>query len=388
MSAQQPITAPLTASQADILAIGINVMQAGIPGWLPNPSSPEYVRMQAFAAMASYVVSLAGNVPDDIIRFIGQVVYQTPPFAATSATGATTWVVADTAGHTIPDGTHLTVLSADGTTTVDFQTVGDIVIAPTTDTTSAGEVPIIASDPGANGTALTGPLQVTDDLGWVVEITLTGPTVNGADAETTVAYATRILQLAPLLAPRLCRPEDFAAAASLLVPGVFRALAIDEYNADTMSFGQYRCVTVANIDVTGAAVSTDVKAAALAEFVAKREESFKSFVIDPTYTTINIAYTAIAAVGYDATDVQTRTDAALVALASPANWGVLPGALIDTWVNVPVFRYQDVVQALKNVQGMGNYTGLTLNGGTADVALTGVAPLPTPGTIGGTVLLP
>jgi hypothetical protein len=55
-------------------------------------------------------------------------------------------------------------------------------------------------------------------------------------------------------------------------------------------------------------------------------------------------------------------------------------------------RYLEVATVINNVDGVDHITDLTLNGGTADVPLDGVAPLPASvdagTTISGTVTAP
>jgi hypothetical protein len=71
-------------------------------------------------------------------------------------------------------------------------------------------------------------------------------------------------------------------------------------------------------------------------------------------------------------------------LFDPFRHGQQPPGDVTSWVNTTTIRYQDVVTAVNNAEGVDHYTTLKIgkNGGakgTADLALSGLAPLPKPG---------
>jgi hypothetical protein len=112
-------------------------------------------------------------------------------------------------------------------------------------------------------------------------------------------------------------------------------------------------------------------------------------VVDANYTTLTIVFAGVAASGYDPTDVEARAEQAIADLINPARWGAPAAAsenLAPAWVNTPVVRFQDISAALNNVEGFDHWTSLTINGGTADVTMNGIAPLPSAAsTVSGTV---
>jgi hypothetical protein len=153
-------------------------------------------------------------------------------------------------------------------------------------------------------------------------------------------------------------------------------------DADGRRAGSY--VTVVPIDSTGLPVSAATRAAVVTYLDGLREVSFVVKATTPTYTTINIAYTIKVAAGYDATAVKNACDAALTAFLSPATWGggdESPPVWRSGEVTV---RLGEVYGALYAVAGVQYVSSLTINSGTSDVTLTGVAPLPSVGTITGT----
>lgn len=146
-----------------------------------------------------------------------------------------------------------------------------------------------------------------------------------------------------------------------------------------------KSVTVALVDANGAPVGSTIKSEVDSILQAKRELNFLVTVIDPTLTTINITFSAKAFSTFDVNDVKTRAEAAVSEYLSPQNWGVPPFGDQREWINTTTVRYLEVAQVIGNVEGLDYVTALTINTFSADLVITGVAPLTTPGTIVGTV---
>jgi hypothetical protein len=385
------IEPPLQSDPSGILQIGIDYLQSVYPLWTPNTASYDYRELGAHAAMVSEFIQVALQVPDGAItRIVGATVYQIAPNPAIAATALSRWETLDTAEHLIPAGTNLTLTASDGTL-VGFQTTEDVVKPE--GGTVIEHVPLLAAEPGAVGSGLSGTVTLIDSLinegaSWVGAISIEGETSGGQDAETEAAYTRRITELVPLLAPRIITPDNYATAARLLVPRIARALAIDEYDPLTKESDVERCVATAPIDVAGQPSSAEDKAALQAQYERLRERSFLPFVIDPTYTPIDITCKGVCAAGAIPADVEARADAALQQLISPAFWGTPDTGDTTSWIDKPILRYQDVVTALNNVDEFDHYTTLEVNGGTADVNLAGPAALPEVGTIAVTVIAP
>lgn len=360
-----------------------------IPGFDPAEGNLEQWLVRAQARIAAEVRDLAADVPAAIFRKFGADLLNLPPNEAAPAAITSTWAMNDTAGYTIPAGTVVSI-DATGDVALPFQTVVDVTVAPGALTTAAGAVLLEqvldtdAGEGGASGNGLTGPATLVDVLDFVNGITLVGSTTGGADAEEDDAYLNRLRRKLQLLSPRPILPDDFAVLAQD-VAGVWRAVAIDLYDPANPSVQTPRAVSVAAVDVNGAAVSVAVKDAVKAYLEQRREANFRVFTIDPTYTTVNVAVTVTAKPGAVLSEVDAAVEAALASYLSPATWGIPADGDARDWVNVPAVYYLEVATVVNNVEGVDRITALTLNGGTADVALAGKAPLPQVGTVAATV---
>lgn len=150
-----------------------------------------------------------------------------------------------------------------------------------------------------------------------------------------------------------------------------------------------KMVTVVAVDEDGVAASGAAKTAIKADLEAKREWNFVVNVTDPTYTALDYVYTVRALPNYDTAVVKADIDAALADFSSPAIWGRLRDVeSVDEnrdWTNRDTVRYLEVAEVINRVAGVDYIESLTVEGGTVDVKLPGVAPLPTFGSSAGTV---
>jgi hypothetical protein len=144
-------------------------------------------------------------------------------------------------------------------------------------------------------------------------------------------------------------------------------------------------LTVVPVDSTGQPVPSGVRDAILAELAGRTQQGFLFSVTSPTYTSVSAVFAATAFPDFDVATVLTNGIAALTAYLSPATWGLLPFGDQRSWRQDTTVRYWEAVTALNQAEGLDHVTSLTLNGGTADIVMTGVAPMPTPSTITGAV---
>ncbi len=377
------LTNPTVVEATDLKQIGLDYLTSAVPGFENTPGDGTDTLLETVAQMLSYALKQYADPTEAIVSHVGAVVYGTDPFPATSASSTVTITTDGTAG-TIDAGINLGVRDDDGVL-VGMQTTEDVTC--TLGDTDYPAVPVIVSDPGTAGNGLAGDVEIVDRVAFVLTAELDDATSGGTDAESPAEYAQRLAELIELIAPRPILPADFAAAARLFVPGVYRAMAIDGYNADTDETDVERCVTVAVMDSAGEDCSTDVKDAVLAALQARREDTFEVFVIDPTRTAITVAFTGVAQAGYDEATVEAAAEEAVTDLLSAVAHGVPAGGRPVDWEDRPIVRYQDVVTALNTVAGFDYYTALTLNGGTADITLTGPAGVPD-ASVSGTVTAP
>lgn len=376
----------------DIMDDFVTFMQTAVPGWQPSPGQLDVWLMQAVASAAADTRDVASAVPKSIFRWFGANLLNFPPIDDTPASVTATWTVVDNAGYTVPAGTQVSIART-GDDVYAFETTVDTVIAPGA-TTAAG-VQLAAVTPGSAASGLGGAgiaAQLIDPLTFVSTVVLEGVTVGGVDAEDDDTYLTRLRADLQLLAPRPILPPDFAVFARQ-IPGVYRATAIDGYNPTGPLTGQPRTISIAAIDANGSPLDTAHKNSVLSDLEARREVNFQIFVIDPTLNIMDITYSVQSLAGYDTVALKTAIDAALTNYLSAATWGALAGDP-SSWSDNTTVRYLEVAQVINDVAGVDYITTtagnldlqIGIHGGSlvrTDVALTGVAPLPT--TVGGTI---
>jgi hypothetical protein len=358
-----------------------------IPGWEPAEGNLDTIMLEVIARMAAETRDVASAVPTAIFRYYGASVMGIQPIDAAPASGSSTWTMIDNQGYTVPAGTAVAIAAA-GDQRIAFEVAFDVVVPPGSTATAAGEVPLVARQEGIVGNGLVADPEPVDSLAFVESIALVGATGGGADAETDSAYLTRLADELRLLAPRPIVPDDFATLAKSIA-GVARATAIDGYDPGPPALtDQERTVTVALVDSAGDPVASPIKDAVLALLEAKREVNFQVFVVDPSYTPIDVDFTATAYPGFDPADVQAAAIAAVESYLSPATWGAPPFGETPLWINETTVRLSEVSEVLNRVDGLHYVDTLELNGSAANVALTGPAPLARAGTVSGTVSAP
>jgi hypothetical protein len=357
------------------------------PLWIPNDANLDVWIIRAVTQLASENRSIASDVQDDIFRYFGATLVGLPPINAVSATATTTWTLIDSYGHTIPAGTLVGVYDALGNS-VPFQTVSDVTVPAGSTATGAGAVTISAIQPGSAGSGLGAAgasVTLIDVLDWVQGITLNGPTAGGVDDEVDADYLNRLVVRLQGLSQRPILPADFAAMALQADTAVYRAVAIDGFNPADSTYNNQRMVAVAAVDQGGNAVAANVKTEIQTLLQANREVNFVVNVIDPKFTTINIVTSIHVLTGSDPAATDSAVTGAIHNMLDPANWGIDPtftdSTSQRTWVETPTVYYNEVITAISNAQGVGRVISLTINGGTADVALATPAALTTVGIV-------
>jgi Baseplate J-like protein len=373
----------------DLASEAFVYLEDKVPGWLPSPGNLEAWLIEALAEIAGELRVLTGLVPNSIFEYFGSSIMGLPPYEATEATGDTTWTATDTAGYAVNAGTLIAVRPPATNDAFAFEVIDSFSIPAGSTVTTP--VAVRALQPGANASGITGTVEMLDPLDFIAGVTLDAPTTGGIDAETGDDYLSRLSDLMTLLTPRPILPKDFAVLAQRMIPGVARSVAIDLYNASTQQTDQPRCVTVVAIDEDGEAVSSAIKQEIDDLLQSMREVNFLVWEADPTYTTIDVTYDVVCYPEQVAADVIARTTANLNKYLSPANWGLPPygDTSARSWINQTVVRYLEISEVINRTDGVHYINTLTIcvsggTMGTADIALTGVAPLTRPGTMTGT----
>jgi hypothetical protein len=363
-------------------------LRVRFPDWEPADGNLDQAMIEAFADVASEIRDLASQVPPAIFRYLGSRLANIPFIAAQAAIATSTWTAIDAAGHQIPAGTQVGIRDVEGNL-VPFIVADTVTIFEGATTTNVGEVSLVASIAGAASTGLGGPgtaVELIDALDWVQSVTLVTATSGGRDDELDTDYLDRLREELQLLTPRPILPRDFAIIARR-VAGVYRSLAIDGFIPPSLT-NQERAIAVANVDESGAAVSSTVKDDVRELLQNMRETNFIVNTIDPTYTSIDVSATVVVDEGYVLDDVRQAVIDAVSDYLSPANWGTPRGSTDRDWVLVNKVRVYDLTRVISGVSGVTYIESGTLriaahgnSLGTADVALNGAAPLTTPGTI-------
>ena len=383
------ITVPMDTDPVDLLDRITTAMDDAFPGWEPADGNLDYWIMQSFAAEAAEIQDLASAVPETIFMVFGDSILGVPPIDAAPATSTTTWTMIDNKGYTIPDMSLVGLRDANGDL-VAYYTTGDIVIPAGSTVTPTGAVPIVAVEPGVEATGLGTAgqlLELVSPMIFVDHIILEAPTTGGADAELVGDYLNRLVTQLAMMTQTPILPIDFSRQVIANVEGVYRATTIDGYNpASGGSYGNDRMVTVAAIDETGAPVSTGVKTAIDNYLEGLREINFIINEMDPKYTTINVVAQVHPLPTFDNMIVVGNVQAMVANYVNPLTWGipaneVATGDFGPVWVDLNTFRWNDFLSAMTNVQGVDHVISLTINGGTADIAMAAPASLPQLGTI-------
>jgi hypothetical protein len=343
----------------------------------PRPGDFLWHFADTVAEQAAAGEELLTEVGAELFEATGQVIYGVPALNARAAQGTTTWTLSGVvAGDRIEAGTPLA-------------TAGDVVLEVTdTITLTAGQttavgVPVAAVEEGQAGNDQSGLVELLRTMPFVVSVVLDEPTSLGRDQEDRGVYRTRLRgRVSHLGRPTL--PADFADRARDQ-ERAHRVLVIDNYipadGATPAITNAERAITLVPIDEDGEGLTQLQRDEIAAAIEAEREPNWIVSVIEPAYTTIAVTATVTLWDGYDSTATLAAGEAALADFLSPATWGTPPNADAPAWHDQPVVRVDEARVALNNVEGVRYVQTLTLNGGTADIALPTPAGLPRAGVI-------
>jgi uncharacterized phage protein gp47/JayE len=368
------VTLPMTVTAADLADIAIAYLQTQWPGWMPNDADLEVVQIEALALLAENACQIAAEMPPAALIAFGTKLLNQPYGAGNPATTTVTFTVADNAGYTIPGGVQVDI---DGYA---FQTTADLVI-PAGQTTGQEVVSSTILTASANG--LGAAITPISTPAWVTNLAITGGlTVGGDDPQSDQDYLNQISRDRQLTSKALVSLIDYEYMA-LDQPNIGRAKA--EYGASVRNIN----VTVTNDAGQPAATGDKNALLALYQNPMNRMVNAIPTVVDATYTTINVVYTIYTNAQVDPTTVISDANAAIANELSPLGWGVPssgdPSSMVTTWLNETTVHFNRIIAVIGKVPGVNYVNTLTLNGGTADIVMTGTVALPELGTISGTV---
>lgn len=384
------VSVPIETDPDAITQIAYDYMQTQFPLWVPADDQLDSSVLSSGGRQTAELRDVASDVPPSIFRYFGGTLAGLPPIDASPATVSVTINAVDATGLTIPAGAAAGLRDASGVLQ-SFETSIDVVIPA--GVTLITPVTMVASTEGAASTGLgtTGDtMEPISSIADIASIVILGPSAGGTDAELDSDYLDRLAQDLSLQSPRPILPGDFAIY-SRNTPGVYRALALDGYDAIAATSGNARTITVAVVDINGDAVGSPVKTAVAAALTAAREVNFLVYVIDPTYTTIDVTYSVTMYPGYASADIQAACDAALGAFLNPATWGISPIGDPTEWLQQTKAKINDIIVILGNVVGVNDVNAVTIRPGSGayaavDITLGGAAPLPRLGVTVPTVM--
>lgn len=357
-------------------------LQDNLTGWVPVEGAPEVALAEEIGRETSIVGQLAADMLTLSVAALGETGFGFPAYPGVPAT-LTVEITVTAVGDAIPAGLVVAGLNPAGAE-VAFSLADELIA-----TSDPMPATLTCTEVGDIGNAVpVGDLQVITSTLTVASVAATAASTGGADPEIVTAYLDRLVDYLGTLRPGGVRADDLAALARS-VPGVHRALGVDLYDPTDDTTDNERTATVFPIDEDGAPVSPAVAAEVQALLEASREVNFVIHVAEPTYTAVEVEYAAVAETGADPVEVASNIESAVVGWL--ASWG----ATADdetAWEDISTVRYLELARVAGSASGVAYLSGLTLNGGTADFVLGGVAALPAsaddpvnPSTVTGTV---
>ena len=214
-------------------------------------------------------------------------------------------------------------------------------------------VPVVAGVAGAAGNVIAGSVAtITGAIAGVDTVTNAAGFVNGADAESDAALRTRFIAYVRSLSK--ATKDAVGYAITSLQQGVTYSLVENETYAGTAQMGYFYVVVD---DGTGAPTGTFLSTVYNAvDAVRPLTVSFGVFA--PVVVNAAVGMTVTIAAGYDAAATRTLVSNALKAYINSLSLG-------------QPLRYSRLAQIAYDASpGVTNVTGVTLNGGTADLTAT------------------
>jgi uncharacterized phage protein gp47/JayE len=355
-------------TEVDLLDAAVTHIQAVMPEWTPRGGNTELVLLEALAVMLGpEILSLQLLGPRVVEQVVGLAGATRSEGVAARARVKFT-VTNSSPTQVIPSGARLRLALDSSVGSVDLFTTEDLSII--TSETLTGEVDVVVDRIGSlpNGAPTGTVLSVVDNYPFIAKAELSAAVLGGADMESDDVFFARAASVLARQNSTLVHPEQFEYAALSRV-GVGRALVLDNYDPAAPGVTTYGHVTVAVAGLDGgpqdSTAMNDTRDALAKQALA----SLSIHVIAPTYTTLNLPVTVKALPGWSTTDVQASVTAALTAWVNPLTW-----AWDDAATQFEIVAVAAAAPGVKEVTAA-----------PATIALTGVAPLPTLGTITVTV---
>jgi hypothetical protein len=368
----------------------VNEVRQYFPNFDPSPNSLAYAAARGLINMLAQSADVAAVIPPAIYRNMGSTLWGIEPNDPLPATANTTWTANDDAGYeTIPAGTVVTVEGVlfETTDEVEFASGGATVVTP---------IGISALEEGAVGNdlgSIDSEVVLEEGYDHILGITLVAPTGNGRDGETTEDFTIRLRTTLRILYPFVAVRGSDLEIISRTVPGVYRALSIDNYDYPSSTANVAGVATLLLQGPGGDNVAEPVKDQVRALIIpdSRRLVNNVLYIEDPTRTPVSVSFEFTTHPGADPPTVKASAEGTIADFLKDTKWGLPNSGEEPLWTNKTIVSEYDIAGALDRVEGLDRVTeiliGLNADTPTAgDKTLTGVGPLTTPGTITGTAV--
>lgn len=423
----------------------VTFMQANIPGWTPFSGELDDWLARAFTAIAAQLTEITTDVANAIFRYFGAFIVNVPPIAAQPAQALTTWTMQDNAGYTIPAFTQFTLTDPTGAQQGFETTVTTVIPNGSTSATNVLAIATVAGSAanGCVGPAQNVPLAFVptggvvtlsptaqglddeDDAVYLDRLTTTFQTLSPkpitvmdfsaiALDQPLVGRVTTLAGFNPANATQtgnthtsttidgLSNIASIPQGASISGSGIPGGAFVSSVGVSSIVISAPTTTTLTGTTLTiggslnnggmvgsivaaadGTALTTPEMAVIQAAIQAMCLAGVLYSVTAPTYTTINIVATVFAWPGEVQASVQAAVVAALNGGLTPLQWGLQNNGNQTgvQWLNDPVIRQSVVEFIMMQVPGVHYVSTLTINTLSTDVPLSGIVPLPQPGTM-------
>lgn len=358
-------------TEPDLVAAGIAYAQAAIPQWQPRVGNTELVLMEALALKLGVEVMAIQMLPEQILEQL-MTLYGVTRDPGLPSAGKVRFTVTNSAPmQEIPAGTRLRYTLGATMETLDFVTQEPLTLLTSEQLT--GVVSVLSELPGvrSNGLPTGTALDVVDNLSFIETAVLAETMGRGVDVETDAQFYSRAASVLSRLTSTLVLPEHFQYAA-VATPGIGRARVLDLHNPAAPTVQSAGHVTIAVADIQGEPLDEVARAELAGDLKAQALASLTLHLIDPTYTTVDLAVKVKASFGFTAAQVEESVRAILSGWLNPASWD---------WSS-EVGQYA-VVSKVASAAGVAEILSVP-----ATTKLAGTAPLPRLGKLTVTVTLP
>lgn len=336
-------------------------LQAMLPEASLNPSSVEMTLIEALTVVLGPVALSYQRAPAAVVEHF-MALHSLYRHQGQKAVGKAKFKVSDaTAEVKIPSGTPLRYMVDDYAGSLDFVTTQDITIY--TSETREGEAWIEAVETGTayNGLMVGTYLDTVNYHLQVQSVSISLATRDGEDPEDDASFEERSRALMSRQTAALAYADQFEAAVKTREE-VGRAFTVDNWDAvaGASAIGH---VTVAVTSISGETLPPADLPVIRDWLQGQVLASLVVHVIDPTYTTVNLAVTVEATATANHDEVKASIEAELNRRLDPLRWNwwsTITGIDIASWID--------------DVPGVARVITVP-----PPITLGGVAPLPRPG---------